>query len=105
MNTINLSRLKLLKKPQDKIDLLEKKFRSAMNAGLNKEASSYFDELCGNTGICPAINNIKGDIDTLILIARMQREMKREINDLKGKLLEKTDPKPATTRISNRLFS
>lgn len=86
-------------KPQDKIDLLEKKFRSAMNAGLNKEAANYFDELRGNNGICPAIDNIKGDVDTLILIARQQREMKVEIDNLKKMIIEKADPKPIPVRV------
>lgn len=85
------------------IDLLEKKFRNAFHAGLSKEASCYFDQLCGNSGVCPEIDNIKGDADTLIQIARKERRMKAEIENLKALLAEKQDQKPAPNRM--RMFS
>lgn len=95
--------LETIETPQDPIDQLEKKFRNAFHAGLSKEASCYFDELCGNAGVNPEIDNIKGDVDTLIQIASRERRMKAEIEYLRAMLAEKTDQKPAPNRM--RMFS
>lgn len=90
--------------PEEKTSLLEQKFRYAMNAQLTGEATHYYDELCGNSGMNPEINNIKGDVDTLILIAKKHREMKAEIANLKKQIMsEKTEQKPGSPRVG-KLF-
>lgn len=74
-----------------KTRLLEQRLRVALNAELTGEASCYFDQLCGNNGLDPSVKNVKGDADTLIQIAQVQSQMKKELEMLKAAMKKETD--------------
>ena len=76
--------LDLPQKEDEKISLLEKKFRAVVNANLISESSGYFNQLCGGNGLNPSIDDVKGDPDVLIKIAREQRTMKKELEELRS---------------------
>lgn len=68
---------------EENYTLLERKLRFSLNAGLKGEASCYFDELSGNTGLNPEVKDVEGHPDTLIKIAKVQRERKEELENLR----------------------
>lgn len=68
---------------EGQLDLLERKFRSALISE-QAIASNYFNQLCGDTGTNPQIQKLKGDPDTLLQIARQQREMRKEPEELRA---------------------
>lgn len=81
-NKLLHSHLQTLPIPENEdkhFSLLENKFRFALNGRLKLETTQYFNELCGNTNLSPEVQDIKGDPDTLIKIACVQRKMKKEL--------------------------
>lgn len=72
--------------PQDqeeKIILLEKKFKAALNSNDTKLSTCYFNELIGK-GLQVNTSNIRTDADTLIEVARDNRKMRKELEDLRS---------------------
>lgn len=72
----------LLKDEKKHTAPLEKKFKYALNAELSI-ADNYYDMLCGWDGLYPKIISIKGDYDTLIKLADMQKNMLKELKELR----------------------
>lgn len=70
----------------ESVELLEEKFRSALNAGLADEALGCFNKLIMNTGVTPEIPSIKGDAEILIRLAKIIRETRTELEQLKSKI-------------------
>lgn len=86
----------------EKINLLERKLAYSLKANI-PEATNYFDQLCGNSGLNPELKNIKGDSETLIALARKFREMKKQNDDLKKIVGESKEVKSESQQVG-KLF-
>lgn len=84
LHDLSLSSSPSIKNADDKIKSLENKFKLALQSDQTRLAAQYFDELCGKSGLNPQISDVKGDPDTLIQIARVQRGLNKEIEELKS---------------------
>jgi uncharacterized protein (UPF0335 family) len=70
---------------QEKLLFLEEKFRYALQSESQDLADQLFNELCGYKGLTPVIKKVKGDIETLINIAKQMRELNQRVEDLEAK--------------------
>ncbi len=100
LNSLDVSSLSI----EDQWVLLENKFRTALNAKL-ESAPFLFDQLSGNNGLNPLLKEIKGDATTLIAIARTQRQMKIEMDNLKLQIQSLTANNLNTSKKTSNDFS
>lgn len=69
----------------DKILFLEKKLEYAMKSEDQMLVDQIFHELSGSKGLIPEITDVKGDVETLIRIAKKMRELNNKIENLQLK--------------------
>ncbi|OJW16558.1 MAG: hypothetical protein BGO44_00550 [Legionella sp. 39-23] len=89
---------------EERMSNVEHTFRAAVNAQL-EQVPYLFDELCGNSGLTPEIKEIKGNVDTLIQVARVQRRMKLEMDNLKFQLQAMAPKEIRVSHAAAALFS
>lgn len=70
---------------ENKIFLLENKFKVALQAKQDMEADRLFNELCGKTfSSIPVLQNVRGNVETLCQLAAELRLMQARINELEA---------------------
>ncbi len=70
---------------ENKIFLLENKFKVALQAEQDMEADRLFNELCGKPfSSIPVLQNVRGNVETLCQLAAELRLMQARINELEA---------------------
>lgn len=83
--------------------LLEKKLKAVLICGDTELASHYFNELCGASGMNNTVN-VKIDADTLVSIARNQRNLNEELKELRAYKVKTEEAKIKNGEMSLKFF-